>query len=75
MEFFEFFFSGPGWGWRAFALTAFVGVFFDGIASIIGAVFEAYIKIAAAVVKDKTNQKSSKKSPNKDLENTNIVDL
>lgn len=75
MDFFEFFFSGPGWGWKAFALIVFVGALFDGIASIIGAIFEAYIKVVTNVTKNKANQKTTNKSPNKDIENTNIVDI
>lgn len=27
MEFFEFFFSGPGWGWKVFALICLISVF------------------------------------------------
>ena len=37
MEFFEFFFSGPGWGWKVFALICFTSVVFDGISRIINA--------------------------------------
>jgi hypothetical protein len=74
MDFFEFFFSGPGWGWRAFGLIVFVGAFFDGLASIISAIFEAYIKVVTNVTKNKASQKTSK-SPNKDIENTNNVDI
>ena len=40
MEFFEFFFSGPGWGWKAFVLIWFTNAIFNGIAEIIKAVFE-----------------------------------
>lgn len=31
MEFFEFFFSGPGWGWKVFALICFTSVFCEAI--------------------------------------------
>jgi hypothetical protein len=27
MEFFEFFFSGPGWGWKVFGLMCLISVF------------------------------------------------
>ena len=31
MCFFEFFFSGPGWGWKAAMLIVLLSVFFKGI--------------------------------------------
>ena len=31
MEFFEFFFSGPGWGWKVFALICLISVFCEAI--------------------------------------------
>lgn len=31
MSFFEFFFSGPGWGWKAATLIVTLSVFFRGI--------------------------------------------
>jgi hypothetical protein len=31
MSFFEFFFSGPGWGWKAAMLIVLLSVFFKGI--------------------------------------------
>ena len=34
MEFFEFFFTGPGWGWRALVLLLMVGSVTDMISSI-----------------------------------------
>lgn len=40
MEFFEFFFSGPNWGWKAFALILLVNVIFNGIVEIIKAIFK-----------------------------------
>lgn len=35
MEFFEFFFSGPGWGWKVFALMCFISIFVELIPRII----------------------------------------
>ena len=40
MGFFEFFFSGPGWGWKVFALIWLTNVVLNGIASIVKAVYE-----------------------------------
>lgn len=40
MGFFEFFFSGPGWGWKVFALIWLTNVILNGIASIVKAVYE-----------------------------------
>lgn len=40
MEFFEFFFSGPGWGWKIFALICLISVFGDLINKSIEIVFE-----------------------------------
>jgi hypothetical protein len=40
MEFFEFFFSGPNWGWKVFALIWLTNVVLNGIAMIIKAIYE-----------------------------------
>lgn len=40
MGFFEFFFSGPGWGWKVFALICVISVFFEAILKGIGVVLE-----------------------------------
>lgn len=66
MEFFEFFFSGPGWGWKAFVLIWFTKVIFNGIAEIIKAVFEGKIQRILAELKkitlddDKKDTKATK---------------
>lgn len=66
MEFFEFFFSGPGWGWKAFVLIWFTNVIFNGIAEIIKAVFEGKTQRILAELKkitlndDKENTKATK---------------
>ena len=66
MEFFEFFFSGPGWGWKAFVLIWFTNVIFNGIAGIIKAVFEGKTQRILAELKkitlndDKENTKATK---------------
>lgn len=41
MGFFEFFFSGPGWGWRFICLLLFL----EGLKSIIEVMFNAFIKM------------------------------
>lgn len=66
MEFFEFFFSGPGWGWKAFVLIWFTNVIFNGIAEIIKAIFEGKTQRILAELKeitlndDKENTKATK---------------
>ena len=40
MEFFEFFFSGPNWGWKVFALICLTNVILNGIAVIIKSIYE-----------------------------------
>lgn len=40
MQFFEFFFAGPGWGWKALGLILLVNVVFNGIAEVIKAINE-----------------------------------
>lgn len=54
MEFFEFFFSGPGWGWKAFVLIWFTNVIFNGIAEIIKAIFEGKTQRILAELKEIT---------------------
>ena len=38
MEFFEFFFTGPGWGWRAFVLILIIGSITNMVSSSIQAI-------------------------------------
>lgn len=40
MEFFEFFFSGPNWGWKVFALMCLISVFGDLIIKCVEIAFE-----------------------------------
>lgn len=40
MEFFEFFFSGPGWGWKIFALICLISVFGEVILKGVNIVLE-----------------------------------
>lgn len=40
MEFFEFFFSGPGWGWKVFGLMCLISVFGEVILKGINIVLE-----------------------------------
>ena len=66
MEFFEFFFSGPGWGWKAFVLIWFTNVIFNGIAKVIKVIFEGKTQRILAELKkitlndDKENTKATK---------------
>lgn len=60
MEFFEFFFSGPGWGWKAFALIWFTNVIFSGIAEVIKAIFEGKTKKILAEIKSLTMDEKPK---------------
>lgn len=61
MEFFEFFFSGPGWGWKAIALILFINVIFEGITNIIHAIFEGKIKQIRAKMKTNIDNEDSTK--------------
>ena len=40
MGFFEFFFSGSGWGWKVFALMCFISIFVELIPRIIKIVLD-----------------------------------
>lgn len=60
MEFFEFFFSGPGWGWKAFALIWFTNVIFSGVAEVIKAIFEGKTKKILAEIKSLTMDEKPK---------------
>ena len=60
MEFFEFFFSGPGWGWKVFALIWFTNVFFSGIAEVVKAIFEGKTKKILAGTKTLTSNDNEK---------------
>lgn len=60
MEFFEFFFSGPGWGWKVFALIWFTNIVFSGIAEVIKAIFEGKTKKILAEIKSLTMDEKSK---------------
>ena len=60
MEFFEFFFSGPGWGWKVFALIWFTNVFFSGVAEVVKAIFEGKTKKILAEIKSLTMDEKSK---------------
>lgn len=60
MEFFEFFFSGPEWGWKAFALIWFTNVIFSGIAEVIKAIFEGKTKKILTEIKSLTMDEKSK---------------
>ena len=60
MEFFEFFFSGPEWGWKVFALICFTDIFFSGVVGVIKAVFEGKTKKILAEIKSLTADEKSK---------------
>ena len=40
MAFFEFFFSGPGWGWKVLALICFTSLFTDMVSEIVKSVLD-----------------------------------
>ena len=44
MEFFEFFFSGPGWGWRAFVLILCISPICNTITDIVESICKIFIK-------------------------------
>ena len=47
MEFFEFFFSGSGWGWRALALVLCISPICNTITSIVESICKIFIKTNA----------------------------
>ena len=51
MEFFEFFFSGPGWGWKVFALICLLTPVFNFLTNVVEQIFDYRLnkfKVAAA---------------------------
>lgn len=44
MEFFEFFFSGPGWGWKVFALILCISPICNAITNIVESICKIFIK-------------------------------
>lgn len=62
MGFFEFFFSGPGWGWKVFALIWLTNVILNGIASIVKAVYEGKTAKIMEEIKMLTKKDKEEKS-------------
>ena len=44
MEFFEFFFAGPGWGWRALVLIILVSIICNAFTNIFGVIQKMHSK-------------------------------
>lgn len=44
MEFFEFFFAGPGWGWRALVLVILVSIICNVFTNIFGSIQKMHSK-------------------------------
>ena len=63
MGFFEFFFSGPGWGWKVFALAILINLLTNGIALIVKAVFEGKSKFILAQIKGHMDNLNDDSSP------------
>ena len=61
MGFFEFFFTGPGWGWKVFGLLCIISTVGDIIVKVINAVFDYKVKKfkSEIVAHIKTEDKSS----------------
>lgn len=65
MEFFEFFFSSPGWGWKLVGLIWLVSVFGEVVVKIINAILDYKVKkfkteiVAAAQSLDSEDKNSS----------------
>lgn len=47
MEFFEFFFSGPNWGWKVFALILCMSPICNTITNIVESICKIFIKTNA----------------------------
>ena len=63
MGFFEFFFSGPGWGWKVFALAIIINLIMNGIASIVKAVFDGKSKFILTQIKGHMDNLSNDGTP------------
>ena len=63
MRFFEFFFSGPGWGWKVFALSIVINLIMSGIAKIVVAVFEGKSKFILTQIKGHMDNLNDDSSP------------
>lgn len=62
IEFFEFFFSGPGWGWKVFALILLTNGIFNGIAAIVKAIYEGKTAKIVEEIKVLTEEDKEEKS-------------
>lgn len=60
MEFFEFFFSGPSWGWKLVGLLCFISTVGDALASIIKALVNRNLKRTKDVQLEATNPGATK---------------
>lgn len=63
MGFFEFFFTGPGWGWKVFALAILINLIMNGIASIVKAVFDGKSKFILTQIKGHMDNLSNDCTP------------
>lgn len=56
MEFFEFFFSGPGWGWKVVALMCFTSIFVELIPKIIKVILDYKTEKFKIEIKESTKK-------------------
>lgn len=63
MEFFEFFFSGPGWIWKVFTLAIIINILVHGIALIVRAVFDGKSRVIQTQIKDMMNNLNKNSPP------------
>ena len=68
MTFFEFFFSGPGWGWKVFALICFTSLFVELIPRTTNAILDYKLKKYQLELEwlDKNNDNDTNDTNNED---------
>lgn len=54
MDFFEFFFSGPNWGWKVFGLILLIASIGNAISTVVGT-WMSY-KVAAKVLNESSEE-------------------
>lgn len=61
MEFFEFFFSGPGWGWKVVALIFLISPIFDFLAKAVKQIFDYKLNKFRIVAEEAAKRKAENK--------------
>lgn len=62
MEFFEFFFSGPGWGWKVLGLIFIISTIGEAISLVIKSYFESRLKIVKKEILEEVKKLENNKA-------------